>query len=156
MWHIGLGCRMELYQTTKTVLHRPVAIILMGCASSAFTLGVMAFRSPSGTQCHPSSRPHVTMIFQLMANPHRGVTWQNTLPIQSRQGHDEWGCLLQGFSSAASLRLLDNIFTCYHLSRIPEQMTRKTGAEQRWQMCHLKPPCLLQRTLPGLTSVTSC
>lgn len=77
---------MERYHTTKMVLHGPVATVLMGCAPSPFTLRVLVFRSPSGTQCHPASRLCVTMIFQLMAKPHkRCYLAENTShPILSR------------------------------------------------------------------------
>lgn len=138
-------CFMAQWLQFSWAVHPPP--LLLGCWHSG------PHQAPNATQ--PADC--VWQWFSSSWQSHtRGVTWQKILPILSCPGHDEWACLLEGFSSAASLRLLDNIFTCYHLPRIPEQMTRKTGAEQRWQMCRLKPSCLLQRTLSGLTSVTSC
>lgn len=122
--------RAELRRICKMVLHSPEAVVYVGCTPSVFTPGMTAFRSLAGTRCHLSSRPHMTMTLQLMASPHRGVTRRKVLHIPPWWAR----CVLQGFCSAASLRLLDNIFTWNPLPRVPEQMTGKTRAEQRWQM----------------------
>lgn len=99
-------------------------LTLMGCTPSAFGPGMMGFRPPSHTQCHPSSRPLMTMILWFMAS------LQRSSPAKALISEAVCYKVLPRCLSET----LDDIFTSSYLPRILEKMTGEMGAEQRRQM----------------------